>query len=201
MAPKPEPKQETMDHVQKANMDDLANRLSKLTIDVARLMEKPKYSQYNTGWCFMCLSEGHGFKGCPETKAFVAAGVIRYDTSNRLVMSDGSPLPCSTDGSPLVHLICERANMHSAATLEWMSDYELANREIATLGEGEFEVYPVYACPGECGDSDKPKASKSKPYDWPPSPMRCTMPPEEVKTAPAPNWAYDSEMATDATGR
>ncbi|KAF8330205.1 uncharacterized protein EI90DRAFT_3124698 [Cantharellus anzutake] len=188
--PKPEPKQETADHVQKANVDDLADRLSKLSINVARLMEKPKYGQYNTGRCFMCLSEGHGFKGCPETKAFVVASIIRYDASNRLVMSDGSPLPRSMDGSPLVHLIHERANMHSAATLEWMCNYELANREFATLGEGEFEVYPAYACPVECGDSDKPKASKSKLYDWPPSPMRHTMLPEEVNTVPAPNWAY-----------
>ncbi|KAF8343871.1 uncharacterized protein EI90DRAFT_3010738 [Cantharellus anzutake] len=72
--------------------------------------------------------------------------------------------------------------MCSAAALEWMCDYELANREFATLGEGEFEVYPAYACPAECGDSDKPKASKSKQYDQPPSPMRHTMPPEEVNT-------------------
>ncbi|KAF8325752.1 uncharacterized protein EI90DRAFT_3128297 [Cantharellus anzutake] len=250
----------------------VADRLSKLTIDIARLMEKPKYGQYNTGRCFMCLSEGHGFKGSPETKAFVAAGVIRYDASNRLVMSDGSPLPHSMDGSPLVHLICERANMHSAATLEWMcnyvrahtltspdpdphpdplppaalpacahatpscdfrvslevfliwwplwedeklasfsssypqavdhrggswgpgsrplTDYELANKEFATLGEGEFEVYPAYACPVEHGDSDKPKASKSKLYDRPPLPMRHTMLPEELNTAPAPNQTY-----------
>ncbi|KAF8325412.1 uncharacterized protein EI90DRAFT_3128764 [Cantharellus anzutake] len=76
------------------------------------------------------------------------------------------------------------------ATLEWMCNYELANREFATLGEGGFEVYPAYACPVERGDSDKPKASKSKPYDQPPLPMRRTMPPEEVNTAPAPNRAY-----------
>ncbi|KAF8335324.1 uncharacterized protein EI90DRAFT_3120347 [Cantharellus anzutake] len=157
---KSESKAETKDSVLLATVEDLTDRL-----------------------------KGHSFRDCPETKAFITAGVLRFDTvTKRLVMADGTNLPHSTSGNAIAQLIHKQASMWpTAANLEWMHEYELANQEFATLDEGEFEVYPAYAYPAEHRESEKPRASKAKPYDWPPSPMRCTIPPEELNP---PNRMY-----------
>src|SRR5260370_35775621 len=80
-----------LDPVSKSCMDDLADRISKLTIELTRLHEQPKTTPQasisETWHCFMCEGEEHGVKDCPETKDIVAAGVLRYDLSNRFVMS------------------------------------------------------------------------------------------------------------------
>ena len=91
---KSEPHKSELDPAFKSNMDDLADRISKLTIELTQHQEKPKFNpQVSTSamWkCFMCESEGHSVRECPETKAFVAAGVLQYDIKNHLVMADGS---------------------------------------------------------------------------------------------------------------
>ena len=78
-------------------MDDLADRVSKLTIELTKHQEKPKFNPQATMsgiWqCFMCNGDRHGFRECPKTKAFLAAGVLQYNTTNKLVMADGSKLP------------------------------------------------------------------------------------------------------------
>ena len=112
-----------LDPVSKSCMDDLANQISKLTIELTRLHEQPKttpQASISEMWhCFMCKGEGHRVKDCPETKAFVAAGVLRYDLSNHLVMADGSRLPHAR-GRGLASMIWELADKRtSAANLEW----------------------------------------------------------------------------------
>ncbi len=81
------------DTIFKSNMDDLADRISKLTIELTKHQEKPKFNPQATTsgiWhCFMCNADGHGFRECPETKAFLAAGVLQYNAANKLVMADG----------------------------------------------------------------------------------------------------------------
>ena len=52
----------------------------------------------------MCNGDGHGFRECLETKAFLAVGVLQYNAANKLVMADGSKLP-QVIGSALVHVI------------------------------------------------------------------------------------------------
>ena len=78
-------------------MDDLADRISKLMIELTKHQEKPKFNPQATMsgiWrCFMCDGDGHGFRECPETKAFLATGVLQYNAANKLVMADGSKLP------------------------------------------------------------------------------------------------------------
>ena len=66
----------------------------------------------------MCEAEGHGVKECPETKAFVAAGVLHLDGMNHLVMADGSRLP-RVGGKGMANAIQELAEKRtSAANLE-----------------------------------------------------------------------------------
>ncbi len=139
----------------------------------------------------MCDSDGHGFRECLEMKAFLAAGVLQYNATNKLVMADGSRLP-QVEGRVTAYVIQEQAAKRtSAANLEWMREYELANNEFANLGDAVFEVQPV-----EQVDDRKGRQSKVKPYDHPsisktPPPTVKVVPPEEPKQAPAnPNRAY-----------
>ena len=96
------------DTVFKSNMDNLADRISKLMIELTKHQEKPKFNPQATMsgiWrCFMCDSDGHGFRECPETKAFLAAGVLQYNAANKLVMADGSKLP-QVIGRATAHVI------------------------------------------------------------------------------------------------
>src|SRR5258708_36184739 len=82
------------DTVFKSNMDDMADRISKLMIELTKHQEKPKFNPQATTsgiWrCFMCNGNGHGFRECPETKAFLAAGVLQYNAANKLVMHQQS---------------------------------------------------------------------------------------------------------------
>ena len=192
---KSEQRKPDSDTVFKSNMDDLADRISKLTIELTKHQEKPKFNPQATTsgvWrCFMCDGDGHGFRECPETKAFLAAGVLQYNAANKLVMADGSKLP-RVIGRATAHVIREQTAMRtSAANLEWMREYELANNEFANLGDAEFEVQPV-----ERVDDKKGRQSKAKPYDRPsvsktPPPTVKIIPPEEPKRVPVnPNRAY-----------
>ncbi len=79
------------DTVFKSNMDDLADRISKLTIELTKHQEKKFNPQATTSgiWqCFMCNGDRHGFRECLEMKAFLAAGVLQYNAANKLVMAD-----------------------------------------------------------------------------------------------------------------
>ena len=69
---------------------------------------------------------GHFVQDCPETNALIAAGVLRYDAFNKLVMADGSHLPRAPNGGGTVHLIHEQATN--------MRDYEQAGQD---LGEAQ----------------------------------------------------------------
>ena len=113
----------------------------------------------------MCKAEGHEVKECPETKAFVAAGVLHFNKMNCLVMADGSRLP-RVGGKGMANAVWELAvKRTSAAYLEWMQEFELENNKFAHLEEPMFEVEPVKRM-----DKDKGKLSKVKPYDRPPKP-------------------------------
>ena len=81
--------------------------MSKLTIELARLTDRLRFTQSPHDRCFMCDGTGHLVKDCAETKAFLTAGVLRYDPSNRLIMANGSHLLHAPNGGGMAHLIRE----------------------------------------------------------------------------------------------
>ncbi|KAF8310919.1 uncharacterized protein EI90DRAFT_3138961 [Cantharellus anzutake] len=164
----------------KSNMDDLADRISKLTIQLARVHERPRVRpQVSTGGtlkCYMCEDEGHGVKDCPETRAFLAAGVLKLDATNRLVMADGSRLPHAFGEEKLAQLIRQKAAMRTTANLEWMRKSETAIHEFGGLGDAVYEVFPA-----ERTEKEKGRSVRSKPYERPMSPQP---PPPQVRSIP-----------------
>ena len=78
---KPEPSKPESDPAFKSNMDDLTDRISRLTIkhltkQQARPRSIPQATSSEMWHCFMCNRNGHGFRDCPEMKVFLAAGVL-----------------------------------------------------------------------------------------------------------------------------
>jgi len=95
------------DTVLKSNIDDLEGWMGKLTIELAHLTDRPCFTQSPHDQCFMCDGIGHLIKDCAEKKAFLAAGVLRYDPSNHLIMADGPHLLHAPNGGGMTHLIRE----------------------------------------------------------------------------------------------
>ena len=122
-----------------------------------------------TMYCIMCGQSGHGIQECLESKFFISQDICRMDVNNRVVMSDGTTLPC-TDGEGGVakqihsHLTGNAPSgptSTSASNVEVVAakaDYEDESNELAVLGSMEFEVLPV---------DRLEKSKRSKPYDRP----------------------------------
>ena len=48
-----------------------------------------------TMYCIMCGLSGHGIQDCSKSKFFIGQDICRMDVNNRVVMSDGTVLPCA----------------------------------------------------------------------------------------------------------
>src|SRR5260370_2512773 len=87
-----------LDLVSKSSMDDLAEWVSSLTIELTRLQDRTRPSHHtpmSSPWhCYMCERDSHGIQDCPEMRALIGAGMLKFD-GPCLVMADGSQLPCS----------------------------------------------------------------------------------------------------------
>ena len=162
---KPDQQKPDPDPMFKSSMDDLANRISKLMVEhLTKHQDKPSLNPQATTsatWhCYMCDGDRHGFRDCPETKAFLAAGVLRYDASNCLVMADRSKLPCIA-GRALVNAIHDQiARKTLAASLEWMPEFEVASHEVTAFGNAELSTAKTLS---------KVRPSKAKPHSSLPS--------------------------------
>ncbi|KAF9509106.1 hypothetical protein BS47DRAFT_1397221 [Hydnum rufescens UP504] len=69
----------------KSNIDDLAEKIRRLTIVLGHLQADtvgthPVNLSTSSITCFMCGEQGHLLKDCPETKAFVAKKVLRWSS-------------------------------------------------------------------------------------------------------------------------
>ena len=111
----------------------------------------------------MCSRQGHLVRDCHKSKFFLSQGICHLDTNNRVVMSDGSPLPRADGEGGSARIIRERLagpvrTSTSTANVEvesYQSEYD-AESEFVTLGAMDFEVLPAER-------SDKSK--RTKPYE------------------------------------
>jgi Zinc knuckle len=97
-APKaPEAKVQDSAEPTKNNIDDLAEKIGRLTIalnsfDGDKAPRRPGRFMSSMK-CFMCGEDGHSLKDCPETKAFLTKKVLKLMNKGQLVQVDGSELP------------------------------------------------------------------------------------------------------------
>src|SRR5258708_24671622 len=120
-------------------------------------------------YCIMCGQSGHGIQECLESKFFISQDICRMDVNNRVVMSDGTTLPCADGEGGAAKQIHSRltGNAPSGPTSTSASNVEVVaaeaddedeSDELAVLGSMEFEVLPM---------DRLEKSKKSKPYDHP----------------------------------
>src|SRR5258705_9288055 len=79
------------------NIEDLAERFKHLELKLGerggQSSQPPKMR--TTMYCIMCGQSGHGIQECSESKFFITQGICRLDVNNRVVMNDGTALPCA----------------------------------------------------------------------------------------------------------
>ena len=140
------------------NIEDLAEHFKHLELKLGergRQSSQPPKTQ-TTMYCIMCGQSGHGIQECSESKFFITQGICRLDINNRVIMNDGTTLPCAEgDGGAAKQIQSQLAgNMPSvpgpmatsASNVELVAaevDYEDKSEELAVLGLMEFEVLPA----------------------------------------------------------
>src|SRR5260221_4292964 len=85
------------DHLAQTNIDDLAECFRHLELKLGEWggsqTQPPKTR--TAMYCIMCGQSGHGICECSESKFFITQGICRLDVNNRVVMNDGTALPCT----------------------------------------------------------------------------------------------------------
>src|SRR5260221_7322425 len=122
-------------------------------------------------YCIMCGQSGHGIRECSESKFFIAQGICRLNINNRVIMNDGTALPCAEGDSGTAKQIRSRlagnmpsvsgpmaTSMSNVELVAAEADYEDESEELAVLGLMEFEVLPA---------DRLDKSKRYKPYDRP----------------------------------
>src|SRR6266436_8204152 len=120
-------------------------------------------------YCIMCSQSGHRIRECSELKFFISQDICRMDVNNRVVMSDGTALPCADGEGGMAKQIRSHLagnapsgpTSTSASNVEVVAaevDYEDESDELAVLGLMEFEVLPA---------DRLEKSKRSKLYDCP----------------------------------
>jgi hypothetical protein len=143
----------------KSNIDDLAEKIGRLTIALGQFDNDkvPRRSVRFAGSilrCFMCGENGHAIKECPESKAFIAKKVLKITNEGRLVQADGSDLPYGDmDNGGVARVLREQIANASNAETEYL-------QEFLSFNDYEYEVFPA-----EREQEVAPKSKRSEPYN------------------------------------
>ncbi|KAF8329126.1 uncharacterized protein EI90DRAFT_3125448 [Cantharellus anzutake] len=140
----------------KSLVDQLSAQIEELSLHVAWLQRQDPAHQETPNKsfrCYMCDAYGHRLQDCPETKEFLARGVLKTDVNNRIVLSDGSSLPYAGSGgmAPIIREIASRRAMASRTELHRLCEPTM-NCEISDWECGEFNAYPI-----ECSSTTSPE--------------------------------------------
>ena len=152
-----------------SNIDDLTERFRQLELKLGEKENKFAAPRARTAaYCIMCGKAGHGIKECEQSRFLVTQGICRLDIYNRVVMSDGSPLPRAEGEGGAAKVIRERASKNlptsstaatSASNVEVVnveSEKDTDREELAVLGSMEYEVLPA---------DRAERAPRAKPYE------------------------------------
>ena len=80
-----------------SNIEDLADCFKRLELKLGERtgqQSQPPKTQA-TMYCIMCGLLGHGIRDCSKSKFFIGQDICRMDVNNRVVMSNGTALPCT----------------------------------------------------------------------------------------------------------
>ncbi|KAF8344047.1 uncharacterized protein EI90DRAFT_3114716 [Cantharellus anzutake] len=140
----------------KSLVDQLSAQIEELSLQVAWLQRQEPVHQETPNKsfrCYMCDAYGHRLQDCPETKEFLARGVLKTDVNNRIVLSDGSSLPYAGSGgmSPIIREIASRRATVSRTELHRVCEPTMSC-EFSDWECGEFN-----ACPIECSSTTSPE--------------------------------------------
>src|SRR5258708_37491333 len=108
-------------------------------------------------YCIMCGKSGHGIHDCSKSKFFISQGICRMDVNNRVIMSDGTALPCAEGEGGAAKQICDwlagnkssvpGPTSTSALNVEVVAAenayYDDEPEELAIFGSIGFEVLPT----------------------------------------------------------
>ena len=154
--------------------EDLAQRLERLAILMERNNTQGSSSSRlprsdSPHVCYMCgNSAPHNMKDCPETIAFMAAGLIKTNTDGKLVRANGRPLPRGIIGSGgIAKVLKDEASTRKGSSSNIEVEREgflVANYEFAHLND-EHSEYAVY--PAQRADKAPTKDVRNQPYRRP----------------------------------
>ena len=161
--------------------DEVTSRLDRLTIALERQLDvlaninalvqpaasAPAPAPAQSRVCYMCgKPEAHGMKECPETIAFLAAGIVKVNSEGRIIRSNGNPLPRGIPGAGgIAQILKDEAMTKRSTTSSLEIDREpflTANYEYARLSKdkAEYEVMPALR-------SGKTSDERTQPYKRP----------------------------------
>ncbi len=152
-----EEEKSVVDQNGQSNIEDLAEcfKQLKLRLGTGQPSQPPKTR--SVMYCIMCGKLGHGIRDCSESKFFIGQDICRMDVNNRVVMSDGTALPCAEGEGGVAKQICDRMAKNKSSVPGPMSTsvsnvevvaaeaeyYDDKPEELAILGSMEFEVLPA----------------------------------------------------------
>ena len=144
----------------KSNIDDLAEKIGRLTIALGQFdndkapRRSVRFTPGSALRCFMCGENGHSIKDCPESKAFIAKKVLKITNEGRLVQADGSDLPYGDiDNGGVARILREQIANASNAETEYL-------QEFLTFNDYEYEVFPA-----ERDQEAAVKPKRAEPYN------------------------------------